>query len=35
MLAIEREHEQTIYLRDTVNLDDAEDAVRRCLGEDE
>jgi hypothetical protein len=32
-----REHENTLYeaLRDQVHLDDAEDAVRVCLGDDE
>ena len=32
-----REHENTLYaaLRDHIHLSDAEDAVRRCLGDDE
>jgi hypothetical protein len=32
-----REHENTLYaaLRDHVHLNDAEDAVRLCLGDDE
>jgi hypothetical protein len=37
LVDLEREHEDVLFcaLRDTVHVDDATDAVRRCLGDDQ